>query len=383
MLTSLSLESFRKFNRYQVSGLARVNLLVGQNNSGKTTLLEAVHFLASGGNPAVLTAVAHRRGEVVLDDGEERPWASTLLRHFFPDHDIRPGHMFAVRSDDGLGRVTATVRAAQDLSSPDEPGPDEGGWDPRQLALFSTVAGPTPELALVVQLESPDGQSHVYPPLPLTSDGRLWGDPSYQRRRAILARRRTPPQVQFISPESLEPGTMTDMWDTAIREGREGEVVEALRIIEPDLDGLFFMAGRRVYRYGAGSGVLAAIRGHKRRIPLGSYGDGMRRLLALSLSLINTQHGVLLLDEVDTGLHYSVMGDMWLTVVRAATLANVQVFATTHSLDCVRGLAHLCEHHPDLRGEVALVKVDPDLEEAVTLRDDQIRQAARQDIEVR
>ena len=61
------------------------------------------------------------------------------------------------------------------------------------------------------------------------------------------------------------------------------------------------------------------------------------------------------------------MGDMWRLIVKAALQNGVQVFATTHSFDCVQGLAWLCKHHPDLGSHVSLQKIERDLNEAVTL----------------
>ena len=109
----------------------------------------------------------------------------------------------------------------------------------------------------------------------------------------------------------------------------------------------------------------------------------MRRLLALSLSLVRTGDGFLLIDEIDTGLHFSVMEEMWRLVVNTALESNVQVFATTHSYDCVHGLAALLESTPELASQVSVQKIESSLAEAVGLDADQIRVAARQDIEVR
>ena len=52
------------------------------------------------------------------------------------------------------------------------------------------------------------------------------------------------------------------------------------------------------------------------RIPIGSMGDGIWRLLGLALALALTEGGILLVDEIDTGLHYSVMENMWKLVNR-------------------------------------------------------------------
>ena len=75
------------------------------------------------------------------------------------------------------------------------------------------------------------------------------------------------------------------------------------------------------------------------RVPIGSMGDGMWRMLGLALSIANAKGGVLLVDEIDTGLHYSVMEGMWRMLGKAAAAGSVQVFATTHSRDCYESLA--------------------------------------------
>ena len=109
----------------------------------------------------------------------------------------------------------------------------------------------------------------------------------------------------------------------------------------------------------------------------------MRRLLALSLSLVRTGDGYLLIDEIDTGLHFSVMEEMWKLVVATALESNVQVVATTHSYDCIQGLAALLESAPEFAPDVSVQKIERSLAEAVSLDAEQIRVAVRQDIEVR
>ena len=105
----------------------------------------------------------------------------------------------------------------------------------------------------------------------------------------------------------------------------------------------------------------------------------MRRLLALRLSL----KGILLIDEIDAGLHWTVMEEMWQLMGEVARRLNVQVFATTHSFDCIRGLGSLLRNRPQLKNQVSSRKVTRLLSEAVCLQGDQIRIAVKQDIEVR
>jgi hypothetical protein len=177
---------------------------------------------------------------------------------------------------------------------------------------------------------------------------------------------------------------MRAMWDEILVAGREEQVVVAMNILDSSLEDIYFLSGIASdgFRRSQGS-IVIRTKGAKRRIPLGSFGDGMRRLLAISLALIQTRDGVLLIDEVDTGFHYSIMGDLWKLIVSTAINSNVQVFATTHSLDCINGLAWMCEHEPDLADEVSLQKLDRRLDIAVALHADEIQIADEQHIEMR
>lgn len=109
----------------------------------------------------------------------------------------------------------------------------------------------------------------------------------------------------------------------------------------------------------------------------------MRRMLSLALALIQARGGLLLVDEIDTGLHYSIMSDMWRLVVETAQRSDVQVFATTHNSDCVRGLAWLCDNDPSLAKEVSVQKIEPTLEESVAFGAGELIVAVDQEIEVR
>ena len=166
------------------------------------------------------------------------------------------------------------------------------------------------------------------------------------------------------------------MWDKMLRINREDRIVHTLQVLQPDINELHFLSGPPTE-------VLLTLSGSKQRVPLHSFGDGTRRFLALSLLLANLDDGLLLIDEIDTGLHWTVMEDLWRLVIGAAQDRNIQVFATTHSYDCVKGLASLLESEPELADEVSLQKLERRLEEAVALDGKQLASAIDLDIEVR
>ena len=379
MIRALQLEGYRGFESFDLCDLKRVNLLVGKNNCGKTSILEAVNFLVSKGNPFVLTGSAHRRGETGFLDVAETsaPYTRDVLpdvSHLFFGRSMEPGATFRISSDEGFGLLLVELLSLPDVEN------ELSGRDPnsvQQTSLFEDETDSEPALGLRISGDVPDW----FPILPVSENGLLSLSRSARLRRFWSGNVLSGPPVAFLTPDSLQPGSMRLMWDKVLAEGREPEVINAMKLLESDLDSIHFLTGD-AYRRTSG-GVLVGFRTSARRIPLGSLGDGMRRLLALSLSLVRTGDGYLLIDEIDTGLHFSVMEELWKLVVKTARESNVQVFATTHSYDCIQGLAALVESNPGLAADVSVQKVENSLNRAVSLDAEQVRVAVRQDIEIR
>ena len=367
MLSKLKLEGYRGFEAYELADLSRVNLLVGPNNCGKTSILEAVHFLVSRGDPSVLTRSARRRGEMNDAGTEPRRGMRPDVSHVFFGHRFEPGCRFCLSAEGGHDPVAVTVRPAEpaDASLFERDAPDESDVN---------------ELPLLLQIEGASTRRPVV--LPVAENGMLL-DSRLLRFRSLRPAGTSPsPPVQFVTPDSLDVEPMQAMWDQVLIEGRESEVIDAMQLLESEIASIHFLTSD-ASRYSGRAGVLLGFRGAGRRAPLGSYGDGMRRLLALSLSLIRTAEGFLLIDEIDTGLHWTVMEDMWRLVVETAQQSSIQVFATTHSFDCLRGLAALVESRPDLAEEISVQKIERLLTKAVNFDASDVRAAVEQNIEVR
>ncbi len=369
MLTSLEMNQYRGFSDYRVAGLSRVNLLVGRNNCGKTSILEAIHLLASGSAPEVFAQIAERRGELIASRSDRHGYRveTTLaptVAHFFHGHDFSQSSSFTILSNREGSHRGATVVVLREIKVARE---EESG-----KSTDGGSAGPS----IAIADRSKQNEPHITI-IPVTEEGALAQTSSIR----LDPRRYTVPgngqPVVFVPPESLTPSLMSNMWNDVVKERRESEVIEAMRILDPGLEDIVFLSGNATYE------IRVAIRGMQCRVPLGSLGEGMRRLLAIALALIHARGGLLLIDEIDTGLHYSVMGDMWRLVVEAARQSDVQVFATTHSLDCVRGLAWLCDSYPSLAKDVSVQKIEPTLAESVAFGAGELMVAVEQEIEVR
>ena len=119
-------------------------------------------------------------------------------------------------------------------------------------------------------------------------------------------------------------------------------------------------------------------------MPVRALGDGMNRLLGISLCLTEAKGSCLLIDEVENGIHWSVQPKLWKLIMATAERLNVQVFATTHSSDCVTGFAKAAVENEDVEGLLIRLEATEDGgHRAVIVDEDDLEVAARNDIELR
>ena len=162
---------------------------------------------------------------------------------------------------------------------------------------------------------------------------------------------------------------------------KEDRVEDALRILFNDLGRIIVLADSGEPQDSRSSILLDTKK--KRRIPFSELGEGANRLLALGVALGCSENGLLLIDEIDTGLHYTVLADMWRMVIKSAQELDLQVIATTHSSDCLRALRDAVEADAGLADEVATYSIDRRVDEAVRFDGSELGVIVDNEIEVR
>lgn len=373
MIDSLVINGYRCFRHLEMGGLGRVNLLVGRNNSGKTSVLEALYLLASAGDPTAVWRIVNRRGERVdLEPAGPRqiPDVEMDLTHLFHGHDMKLSSRFSFQAKNSSPprSVSFSIQEAT-VSDQAELSIEGGEPSPSQRLLLSVQGTPKPAVSKI----------------PLSARGGLRFDTLSQRpRRARLDHRSA---TQYISTESLSVDDLVLMWNDIVLTDSEERVLTALRFLEPNIERLAVMVSSATrYYYSTLStrgGFKVKLRNVASPIPIGSLGDGTWRMLALAISLIRAKDGVLLIDEIDTGLHYSVMTDMWQMLYKTAREFDVQVFATTHSYDCVQSVAAICDPRADTVSNVTIQRIEIERGKAVPFTEAEIRMAADRRIELR
>lgn len=95
----------------------------------------------------------------------------------------------------------------------------------------------------------------------------------------------------------------------------------------------------------------------EKRIPIQLLGDGTRKFFALVVALYSCRDGILLVDEIDNGLYYSVMKKLWKTLLEMAEQFNVQLYVTTHNMDSLHGLEQILSDNGEFQDKVSLYKL--------------------------
>lgn len=136
----------------------------------------------------------------------------------------------------------------------------------------------------------------------------------------------------LVPANGLNGEQIIKLWHGIALAGLEREIINALRFIAPGVEGLNFVSTPTPE---GKCDLIVNIAGIDEPLPLHSLGNGMWRNLGIALALVNAKDGILLIDEFENGLYYSVQLDLWRFIFRLARSLDVQVFATTHSWDCI------------------------------------------------
>ena len=301
MFQRISIRNYRGFNDVTVDNLGRINLVAGKNNAGKTALLEAIWLLCGAANPRlVLNSHVVRGGNPT----ESSSWmAETYWKPFF--HGLDTGRCPTVSGcHTSVGDMNLKIAWEKSLKTEISRAGGNGIPEKGRYSLKFTYTDPN-----AGQIESEARET--------TNEFKFEQKDDY---------------VPFDSAV-LKPGS-GDVRDDAIRLGQlrkqklGDEFLDALRVIEPRLQHAEDNAS-------SGVPMIHVDIGLPELVPLPVMGAGMTHLARIILAVASVRNGVVLVDEIENGLHHSVLPDVWRVVGKAVERFNVQIFATTHSFECV------------------------------------------------
>lgn len=364
-LRSLSIEGFRGIGKLSIPRLGRATLLAGRNGVGKTTVLDAVRVYASRARLTVISELLMSREEFSVRkdaDGADAPAFDG--KALFHGRDASGDAHISIGPLDEGDRLRIGIAAL--------------GGEPESMpeALLAKSIGAGARVMKVTFGDS----TELLPP----------GPQPFPREFMQLFAESGSEMPPELACESLGPGLpdaadVARLWDRITLTDDEDLVIQAVNLaVDEDVV--------RVAVVGAGSGnghgpsgrrVVARLRGHTHPVPLRSLGDGVVRLLGVAAALANSKDGFLLIDEAENGIHHALQRDFWRMVLQTAEDNNVQVLATTHGWDSVRGFAEAAAELEAVEGVLFRLERRDGSIRAVEYSEEELGIVARHGIEVR
>lgn len=327
MYHSFSIENFRLFDRLQVEALSRVNLIAGENNVGKTALLEAL-WLHNGPNiPELCLRLSSFRG---IPGPNPRRFLHDVFYDFDSEREITLSAWGSWGNSERTLRISTRVAdsavvAIPAPSLPDIPPPGSQESDFSAVSPSEIVFDYTDEheekyvsTSRWVRSDHPVGLSPVLPPI--SSEGLVSHQASMPER----------PSAVFVSARQRSgPEQDVNRFGDAELDGYSEDILECLRKVDPRIKRLITIQNPP-------TPMVYVDIGLSRPVPMGFLGDGIGRLFSMALAFHNARDGAILIDEIENGLHYSKLKAIWERIHWLSREFNVQVFATTHSYECIR-----------------------------------------------
>lgn len=298
MITRLTVKRFKSHKDTVLAGLKRVNLLMGHNNAGKSSVLEAIFYALTPDNPKAGFEFLNSARGILPND---YVWLSIF-------HHLDTTQPVEIVLTDQKSSTTLRIqpligaKVVQDASGAISGGLRQG--DPDGLR-FEYLSGTT-QTAQNVTARKGRGE-------------RDRNQDYIEKVRVILV----PARAHF------DPLATARRFSALKARQRDDLIVEALRKIDGRLEKLEVLATR--------TGIeLFGDLGERQLMPLSWLGEGMLRVCSLASAVASTQDGVVLVDEIENGIHYTTMPSVWETVMSLTEKLNVQVFAATHSEEMIK-----------------------------------------------
>jgi AAA15 family ATPase/GTPase len=272
MLTEVHLKNFRGFKDTKIGPLKRVNLIVGQNNTGKTGLLEAL--------------------VVLLSPAQQQP------------QDPNPGN---------LPNLFRTIGGDW----------NENFWKwicyNKNIQSLVEISGKIDNSGVFgVELGKPVTRQG-----PIHTTGMLGNMPITRFGQTIQ-----PMKIGIFSTHPTNPKQDAIDYNRVVLRRKKNQVEGLLKKVEPRLQAIETLQT-------GNEPLLYADVGLSEMIPVTQLGQGFNRLLDIYSEIVSAEANVLLIDEIENGLHYSVLPTIWKGLFNAVEDVNIQIFATTHSWECI------------------------------------------------
>ena len=323
MINSLYIKNYKLFKEFRVDSFAQVNLIIGKNNVGKTSLLEALMLFSDDKN--IVRNIFKVLRVLKLNPNLSSQQYLEILTTIFHSLD----KAIFIGANEKTGNLISLKQAIPNL-------------------VIKHADDTVEEILLSTFQQTFDGISHHH--------------------------------YQFVSGNYFESDNLlAQRWGMIALSEKEQYLIDALKIIDNNIERLAFIDDTANTKK-----AIVKLRDIKQPVSLNTMGDGINHILRTLLALVHCENGYLFIDEFATGLHWSVQTALWKMIFQLSLKLNIQIFATTHSLDTLSAFQEIAKNDDT---NVAVIKLQSfpkkDKIKAVHFKTEEIMIAVEQNIEVR
>ncbi len=314
MINKVKIKNFKCLENLEIEEMKRINIISGKNSSGKTTILEGIFTILGRTSPDVFARLLNWRGANVISFNTEE-----YFRPFFNNYDLSKSIEISLFHEQRIQKIK--ISHTKDGIVPQLP--PNLILSNQYMETSSQSQSVKSEMLLLEYFESDKLRTHK---LMLSQTGPLLYNDNNEQERFISG---------FISTQLRNNTAETaNFFDDLKLSKKSEEVLKLLKIIEPQIVDIatsskngetkvYFDIGQESYK------------------PLELFGDGLARLLYLIVSIAERKNGLLMIDEVERGFHYSIFDDVWKVLIDLSKEYNCQLILTTHSYELLQSLVNI------------------------------------------
>jgi putative AbiEii toxin of type IV toxin-antitoxin system len=313
MIRAVHIARFRGIRECVADGFGRVNLIIGRNDCGKTAFMEALQIADDAENAAryLVRGQRTRMGRTVGTHSFERFW-----RPIFFDLDAKTGFSIWISGDDNTRKSLDVRQGAvaeeividrdEDLTTQDDAAYENGGLG-RSLAWALDIQVTISDRPQILQRVAATPTRLKLPP-GANTNGSAWIASSAGVQEH---------EVRYVSAMK--------------QRGQDGALVELLREVDDRLSGIELLAPG-----GDVAQLFVRLDNGTPMLPVALMGEGFQRCLELGAAATAHDWPTLFIDEIENGMHHLVLEPLWRWIAKISGRRSLQVFATTHSEECIQ-----------------------------------------------
>lgn len=326
----IEIKRYRGIESLEINDFSRVNIFLGQNNSGKSSILEAIMLLTGMSNPNLPQRINNIRS---------RSFFSTLkdLSYMFYNLDINKAPYLYAYQSDGLQRAL-NLKISYKYTDNN----DNGEIEEMQVAssesksFFNAI-----EMDFAISKTISDLDVYHYNNFIVFNSSGAIVNSKYSNDYIEKYR------ASYISPD-LSVSYLSEDLSVLIRKKQKDLIIDRMQVFDHRINAVESI----------GNEVYIGFEGVNELLPLSMSGDGLRRYLSVVISSANPENNIILIDEIDNGIHYSAYGKLWQSIFDLAHKTDKQVFVTTHSKETLVQLYNMLRNNISYQKDFRLYTVE-------------------------